>query len=101
MKTTWTTLATDPEYGMWVGQVEVLTHPPEACSGRPCVVHSPSNHHMREWPTVYRADKGMTERTCRHGVGHPDPDDLAYHLAALRPWMGVHGCDGCCHDPRR
>jgi hypothetical protein len=30
----------------------------------------------------------MMERTCRHGVGHPDPDDLNPDT--------IHGCDGCC-----
>jgi hypothetical protein len=40
------------------------------------------------------------ERICPHGVGHPDPD----HLAFVEERYGtdeasvesVHGCDGCC-----
>jgi hypothetical protein len=94
----WTTQATEPVFGIRVGQVKVLTHPSYKCAGRPCVVHNPSNHHMRNWPTVYRSDKSMTERQCPHGVGHPDPDDLAWHESQGRDWIGVHGCDGCC-DP--
>lgn len=31
-----------------------------------------------------------SERTCPHGVGHPDPDDVLNEDK-------VHGCDGCCH----
>lgn len=94
----WTTEATDPVLGARVGQVQVLTHPSYKCAGRACVVHNPSNHHMRDWPTVYRSDKGTTERQCPHGVGHPDPDDLAWHESMGRDWVGVHGCDGCCRE---
>lgn len=70
------------------------------CAGRPCVIHAPSDHHMRTWRTVWRGDRRMMERTCRHGVGHPDPDDLAYRLTfpgrVDECDAGVHGCDGCC-----
>jgi hypothetical protein len=47
---------------------------------------------MKDWPQHYRYDRGMTERICPHGVGHPDPDD--------RTANGVHGCDGCCTPPK-
>jgi hypothetical protein len=65
-----------------------------------CPIHSPSDHHMRDWPLNWRDDRGLMERICPHGVGHPDPDHLA-HTAALRgdeaaAVEGVHGCDGCC-----
>jgi hypothetical protein len=77
----------------------VNVHPESKCAGRPCVLHSPSDHHMREWPTLWRADTGIMERTCPHGIGHPDPDDLAYHETLLgHYWLAVHGCDGCCHE---
>jgi hypothetical protein len=37
------------------------------------------------------------ERICSHGVGHPDPDDIAFKFEnGLDDAMGVHGCDGCC-----
>ena len=44
---------------------------------------------MRDWPQHFRDDRGIMERICPHGVGHPDPDD---YLAG----DGMHGCDGCC-----
>ena len=50
---------------------------------------------MADWPTVVRAS-GLIERTCPHGVGHPDPDSLAWSLSGSRDYS-VHGCDGCCH----
>jgi hypothetical protein len=64
-----------------------------------CVIHKPSTHKMIGWPMVVRAST-LIERTCKHGVGHPDPDSVAYlnwkdEYDDLYGW-GVHGCDGCC-----
>lgn len=72
------------------------THPRKVCRGRYCVIHHPSSHHMLEWPTHWREDASFMERICPHGIGHPDPDDLAYRLAHEANADGVHGCDGCC-----
>lgn len=72
----------------------LVTHSPDACKGTFCCVHNPSNHHMRDWPQHYRVDRGITERICPCGVGHPDPD-LPYHKDS---YMWVHGCCGHC-DP--
>jgi hypothetical protein len=95
------------------------THNEMQCDGEPCVVHNPSDHHMKTWPIVYRMDRAvempptqigratiagpvfvLAERTCPHGVGHPDPDSIGF---ARRRGGGdfasvesVHGCDGCC-----
>lgn len=62
------------------------------CMGVNCVIHRPSNHHMRSWPAVWRGELRIIERTCPHGVGHPDPDGPKHS----------HGCDlneegrSCC-----
>ncbi len=73
-------------------------HDPSLCAGEFCVIHNPSDHHMRTWELNWRDDKKQMERLCpTHGTGHPDPDDLAFHVRQGRPWMGVHGCCGCCH----
>jgi hypothetical protein len=74
-------------------------HPETACAGRNCVIHNPSNHHMRLWPLVWRDDKGVMERTCPHGVGHPDPDDAAFLMSVGREHLTIHGCDLCCAGP--
>ena len=71
---------------------EIITHDASKCAGRPCCVHRPSNHHMKDWPQIYREDIGVTERICPHGVGHPDPDQPW----PADDWRWVHGCDGCC-----
>lgn len=86
---------------VWVGpDGTALTgvHPAYQCQGRGCVVHHPSAHHMRDWPVVWRDDRGLltAERVCGHGIGHPDPDDLAWHVSHGNGWAASHGCDGCC-----
>ena len=58
--------------GQWVA-----VHNKEDCSGN-CCIHNPSDHSMKHFPTHWRDDRGFTERICTHGVGHPDPDDLAF-----------------------
>lgn len=74
-----------------VGGQEILAHTAERCDGLPCPIHRPSEHHMADWPQHWRDDRRIMERTCPHGVGHPDPDD--------RTDDTVHGCDGCCTPP--
>lgn len=78
------------------GTVLYNVHPPARCEGTPCWIHNPSDHKMRDWPMVRRAS-GLLERTCPHGVGHPDPDSLWFmkHILHLEGY-GVHGCDLCC-----
>lgn len=74
-------------------------HSNTACVGRPCVIHSPTAHHMRGWSLLWRDDRGIFERICSHGVGHPDPDQRAYWRMTNQGFQGVHGCDGCCIPP--
>ena len=90
--------AAEAEFGMQVSSAIVTrVHPATQCAGRPCVVHNPSDHHMRDWNLNFRADKGQMERLCpEHNVGHPDPDDMLYQVEQGREWMGIHGCCGCC-----
>jgi len=35
------------------------------------------------------------ERTCTHGIGHPDPDEYKLHATGGELEL-VHNCDGCC-----
>lgn len=89
--------AAESEFGVQVGDATLVNvHPDTACAGRACVVHRPSDHHMRSWRLNWRGDRGLMERLCPHGIGHPDPDDMLFHAENGREWMGVHGCDGCC-----
>lgn len=93
--------AAESALGVQVGDATLVNvHPPQRCAGRPCVVHNPSNHHMRGWRLNWRGDRGLMERLCPHGTGHPDPDDVAYQLSVGPTAVGVHTCDGCCHNER-
>lgn len=93
--------AAEASLGVQVGDATLVNvHPPERCAGQPCVVHRPSAHHMRAWTLNWRGDRGLMERICPCGVGHPDPDDMAYQVSVGRAWQGTHGCDGCCVGSR-
>lgn len=92
------------ETEIWVGpggSILENVHPREACEGRGCCLHAPSDHHMRDWSLNWRNDIRLMERICPHGIGHPDPDDLAYR-EMIRPGSSqdraLHGCDGCCQE---
>lgn len=77
--------------GVWhFANGDFLVHSPLRCEGEFCSIHNPSDHHMRDWPQVWRSDRGIVERLCEHGVGHPDPDCIYAQKDS------VHGCDGCC-----
>lgn len=76
-------------------------HTATLCEGRACTIHNRTDHLMRGFPQHYREDKGLMERVCAHGVGHPDPDEGAYIEArfgygALEAIL-IHGCcEGRC-----
>jgi hypothetical protein len=79
---------------------KLFTHRPELCTGRQCSVHNPSKHGLSDCPLNWRSDRGLMERVCEHGVGHPDPDHLYYvRITHGEKWErvgAVHGCCGCC-----
>lgn len=79
--------------GMYVGS-PLIVHRSDVCAGHFCCIHNPSEHPLRERPLNWRGH--VMERICEHGIGHPDPDDLAWRDRIGRDASGVHGCDGCC-----
>lgn len=92
----------EPIHGIQVGGGFLRTHAPDKCSGEHCAIHNASDHPMRDWPMNWRADRGLLERICPHGLGHPDPDHIA-HTRRLRGDAAArtessHGCDGCGHN---
>lgn len=79
------------------GVVLTNVHPKsQSCVDEPCSIHNLTEHSMREFPQHFRMDNGLMERTCPHGIGHPDPDCLPFFRARGMDYMEVHGCDGCC-----
>lgn len=86
-------------------QLEVHERTDE-CMTYGCLIHNPSDHSMREFPTHWRhggifdVKPAHMERICPHGTGHPDPDGLAFtrriYGDEAAHLLAVHGCDGCC-----
>jgi hypothetical protein len=85
------------------GQEILNVHDESDCEDQPaCIIHRPTEHHMSDWPLHWRGDRGIFERICSHGVGHPDPDQFYYwEKRGLMPAEAVHGCDSCCAKPER
>lgn len=81
---------------------KVTVHNRADCKGQYCCIHNPSDHLMKDWPTHWRQDRMMMERMCECGVGHPDPDDVAFKERMAKKFnrgsfdTGIHGCCGCC-----
>ena len=86
-----------------VGQ-RLLVHDRKDDCEQGCVIHKPTGHSMVLFPTLWREDRGLMERICPHGIGHPDPDDIAFKRRTKGETHahneGIHGCDGCCYEPQ-
>jgi hypothetical protein len=87
-------------------QGPVKTHGRSVCEGRPCVIHNPSDHHMKDWPLSFRMDLGaLAFRRCEHFAEHPDPDSLSYmavrHGLMTALSLLLHRCceQACCNSP--
>ena len=65
-----------------------------SCWGPYCPIHAPSQHALVSARSHWRDDRGIMERICDHGIGHPDPDD--WKMIHGIDGEGVHSCDGCC-----
>lgn len=72
----------------------LVVHDPKLCEGEFCSIHNPSDHPLNSAPLHWRGH--VMERICKHGIGHPDPDDSAWRRRTGRQVFGVHGCDLCC-----
>lgn len=84
-----------------LGNLAMRTHSPRVCVGRRCVIHNPSDNvaNRQGWPYNWRGDRGLMERICTHGVGHPDVDDVAWQNSVYpERAAAIHGCcqEGCC-----
>ena len=88
--------------GYWVMARDCTTylrvHDPADCEGRGCGIHNhPSDHPLKDASMYWRTDRGILERICEHGVGHPDHDSELYLKSIGKDYENIHGCDGCCH----
>lgn len=78
----------------------VQTHPRGKCFGTWCAIHSQMPGPWSSWPRLWRGDRGIMERQCPCGVGHPVAEMYDYVLNAGQEWILVHGCCGCPCSPR-
>lgn len=78
------------------GAIVIIAHSEDVCEGNVCSLHNRTDHYMRSFPQLWRGDRGIMERVCPHGIGHPDPDDYRIREGLDN---GTHGCDGCCSHP--
>lgn len=75
----------------------VNIHPKDKCAGENCVIHNPTDHHMREWKTCWRADKGIIERLCpKCGTFVVDPDCEAWLEQIGQPYYSAKPVDCIC-----
>lgn len=72
-------------------------HSYSVCRGRECIIHRPDRRDSDLWPLLWREDRGIFERICPHGVGHPDRAQRDYWLRTEQEHNFIHGCDFCCH----
>lgn len=116
-----TAVRVEPDGTVRIGRTVLRgVHPP--CPG-PCVIHAPTAHHLAHLPLRWRNDRGMFERICPCGVGHPDPDQFLHWQAQFQAradrgetdedgwpvegsdwtYRTQHGCcpQACCVDPAR
>lgn len=73
------------------------THTLGDCEKELCDVHN------RPWkfldlPLVWRADRGLMEQVCGHGIGHPSPSEHAFRTRLGQDVELVHACCGCCGE---
>lgn len=94
-------LLQDIKTGYWInleyGQTLKNVHDPALCADRGCAIHNhPSEHRLMNAPLNWREDRGILERICEHGVGHPDYDSALYLDSIGESVQNIHGCDFCC-----
>lgn len=87
------------------GRLTTHKHNPD-CDANGCAIHNPTadaKPNREEWPYNWRTDRGLLERICPHGIGHPDPDSQRW-VDRMTPTKStahaVHGCDGCCLETK-
>lgn len=87
----WTNFKDEPDLSL------ENVHDPSLCEGRGCAIHGrPSDHPLKDAPLNWRTDRGILERICEHGTGHPDFDSAEYLESIGKGYENVHGCCLCC-----
>jgi hypothetical protein len=85
-------------YDLGGGYILKNLHAERLCSARGglCIIHRLTTGHTSTWPLTYRIDRGIFERHCRHGIGHPAVEQLDFWRLTGNDNQAVHGCCGVC-----
>lgn len=62
----------------------VLVHSKDKCEGRNCVIHNPSDHPLRKYPTSWDDDRRLMYRVLEEQhIKIIDPDEMEYQKRRL------------------
>lgn len=82
---------------------EWRVHKKAICADSYCAIHNPSEHPLKDAKIVLRSGSpfsskphGFVERFCPCGIGHSDPDSVAFYDSIGYTGTDVHGCCGHC-----
>jgi len=75
------------------GQV-INTHEGSECFGQWCAIHHQMSGPWGQWPRYWRDDRGILERICPCGIGHPVAEMYDWAIAHGQGYELVHGCCG-------
>jgi hypothetical protein len=95
------------KYDIFTDDAEVKwnVHKASVCEGSRCAIHNPSDHPLKNAPIGLRMGSifsskphGFAERFCPCGIGHSDPDSVAFYDSIGYYGTDVHGCCGHCRE---
>lgn len=84
-------MTTQEQHELESGQV-LNTHNESECRGQWCAIHLPMPGPWSEWPRMWREDRGIMERICPCGIGHPVAEMYDWAIENGRGFELVHGC---------
>ena len=62
----------------------VSVHSKEKCEGQHCVIHNPSDHPLRRYPTSWDEERKLMYRVIEeHRIKLMDPDEVSYQKRKL------------------
>lgn len=87
---------------LWsIDGLHLQTHMRSQCQGEWCCIHRPMPGPWSEWPLHWRGDRGIMERICPCGVGHPAVEQFDHWAKTDQKYQAIHGCCFCPCSPKR
>lgn len=82
----------EPEVHLLESGQSLQTHNSGQCFGQWCAIHRPMPGPWESWPRQWRDDRGILERVCPCGTGHPVAEMYEWAIANGKGFELVHGC---------